>query len=74
VTTDPIERRARRAGAIDILDRILDQGIVLDAWLRLSTGGIDLIGLHARLLVASSETCLQHSLVVAEAGADCSGR
>jgi Gas vesicle protein len=35
----------RRTGTslIDVLDRVLDKGIVIDAWVRLSLVGIDLI-------------------------------
>jgi len=38
----------RRAGVqrntpIDVLDRVLDKGIVIDAWVRVSLVGIDLI-------------------------------
>ena len=35
----------RRTGTslIDVLDRVLDEGIVIDAWVRLSLVGIDLI-------------------------------
>jgi len=35
----------RRTGTslIDVLDRVLDKGIVIDAWVRVSLVGIDLI-------------------------------
>ena len=40
----------RRTGTclIDVLDRVLDKGIVIDAWVRVSLVGIDLITLEAR--------------------------
>src|SRR5262249_1020891 len=46
---------------IDVLDRVLDKGIVVDAWIRLSVAGIDLITVEARVVVASIETYLRYS-------------
>ena len=41
-----------------MLDHILDKGIVIDAWVRVSLVGIDLITVEARVIVASIETYL----------------
>ena len=41
---------------IDVLDRVLDKGIVIDAWVRLSLVGIDLLTVEARVVVASIDT------------------
>ena len=38
------------AGLAEVLDRILDKGIVIDAWLRVSVVGIDLITVDARVV------------------------
>jgi Gas vesicle protein len=38
-----IERASGGASLIDVLDRVLDKGIVIDAWVRVSLVGIDLI-------------------------------
>lgn len=38
-----MERRGREVELIDVLDRILDKGIVLDAWTRVSRTGIDVL-------------------------------
>jgi gas vesicle structural protein len=46
---------------IDVLDRVLDKGIVIDAWVRLSLVGIDLVTVEARVVVASIATYLQYS-------------
>jgi hypothetical protein len=46
---------------IDVLDRVLDKGIVMDAWGRLSLGGIDLIGLEMHVVVASIDTYLRYA-------------
>lgn len=56
-----VERASAGASLIDVLDRVLDKGIVIDAWVRLSLIGIDLITVEARVVVASIETYLHHS-------------
>jgi gas vesicle structural protein len=43
---------------IDVLDRVLDKGVVIDAWVRMSAAGIDLVTVDARVVVASLETYL----------------
>jgi hypothetical protein len=50
-----------RASLIDVLDRVLDKGIVIDAWGRVSVAGIDLIGIDAWVVVASIHTYLQYA-------------
>ena len=37
-----VERAAGGSSLIDVLDRVLDKGIVIDAWVRVSLVGIDL--------------------------------
>ena len=51
-----------------MLDHVLDKGIVIDAWVRLSLGGISLITVEARVLVASIETYVKHSKTVSRLG------
>lgn len=46
---------------IDVLDRVLDRGIVIDAWVRVSLSGIDLVTIEARVVVASIETYLEYA-------------
>jgi hypothetical protein len=43
-----------------MVDRVLDKGIVIDAWTRISVGGIDLIAIKTRVIVTSIETYLGH--------------
>ena len=62
----PVERTEAGASLIDVLDRVLDKGIVIDAWLRLSLVGVNLLTLEARVIVASIETYLKHSEVIAQ--------
>jgi hypothetical protein len=49
---------------IDVLDRVLDKGIVVDAWGRLSVVGIDLLGMELHVVVASIETYLRYADVL----------
>jgi hypothetical protein len=51
------------ASHFDVLDHILDKGIVVDAWVRLSRRGVDLMTRGAHVVVASIETCLNHAEV-----------
>ena len=48
----------------EVVDRILDKGIVIDAWVRVSLVGIDLITVEARVVVASIDTYLKYSEAV----------
>jgi gas vesicle structural protein len=45
----------------EVVDRILDKGIVIDAWAKLSLVGIELLSLEARVVVASVETYLKYA-------------
>src|SRR5437762_6593264 len=62
-----INRTPGQASLIDVLDRVLDKGIVIDAWVRVSLVGIDLITVEARIVVASIETYLHHSYALGAA-------
>src|ERR1700739_557233 len=59
-----VERAAGGSSLIDVLDRVLDKGIVIDAWVRVSLVGIDLITVEARVVVASIETYIRYSEAV----------
>src|SRR5262245_3721974 len=61
-----IERTQAATSVVDVLDRVLDKGIVIDAWVRVSLVGIDLITVEARVVVASIATYLQYSETVAQ--------
>src|SRR3954465_15138214 len=61
-----VERAAGGTSLIDVLDRVLDKGIVIDAWTRLSLVGIDLITVETRVVVASLDTYLRYSEAVGQ--------
>jgi 4-hydroxy-3-methylbut-2-enyl diphosphate reductase IspH len=45
----------------EVVDRILDKGIVIDAWARVSLVGIELLSVEARVVIASVETYLKYA-------------
>jgi hypothetical protein len=61
----PLEHPLNGTSLVDVLDRVLDKGIVIDAWVRVSLVGIDLITIEARVVVASIQTYLQYAEAVA---------
>src|SRR6476659_7599788 len=64
----PVERTQGGTSLIDVLDRVLDKGIVIDAWVRVSLVGIDLITVEARIVVASIDVYLKYSEAVGQVG------
>jgi len=63
----PVERASAADSLVEVLDRVLDKGIVIDdkgividAWVRVSVVGIDLITVEARIVVASINTHMKH--------------
>jgi gas vesicle structural protein len=61
-----VERTAATSNLVDVLDRVLDKGIVIDAWVRVSLVGIDLLTVEARVVVASIDTYIKYSEAVAQ--------
>jgi len=59
-----VERTSTGSSLVEVLDRVLDKGIVIDAWVRLSLVGIDLVTVEARVVVASIATYLQFTETV----------
>lgn len=56
-----VERSPAGGSLIDVLDRVLDKGIVIDAYVRVSLVGIDLVSVEARIVVASVDTYLKYA-------------
>jgi hypothetical protein len=61
-----LARSATSASVVDVLDRVLDKGIVIDAWVRVSLVGIDLITVEAHVVVASITTYLNYAHALTE--------
>jgi hypothetical protein len=45
----------------EVLDRILDKGIVIDVWARISLVGIEILTVEARVVAASVDTFLHYA-------------
>jgi hypothetical protein len=54
-------QKIEQPSLLDVLDRILDKGIVIDAWVRFSLAGINFLSVEARIVVASIETYLEYN-------------
>ena len=51
--------RPAPSGLADVIDIILDKGIVIDAYIRVSLVGIELLTIDARIVIASVDTYLR---------------
>jgi hypothetical protein len=52
------------SGLADVLDTILDKGLVIDAYVRVSLVGIELLTIDARIVIASVDTYLRFAEAV----------
>lgn len=59
-----IEKMNSSASLAEVIDRILDKGVVVDAWARVSLVGIELLAVEARILVAGVDTYLKYAEAV----------
>jgi hypothetical protein len=48
-------------GLAEVIDRILDKGIVIDIWVRVSLLGLELLAVEARIVIAGVETYLKYA-------------
>jgi hypothetical protein len=56
--------RPRPSGLADVIDVILDKGIVIDAYVRVSLIGIEILTVDARIVIASVDTYLRFAEAV----------
>lgn len=56
-----VEKNIASSSLVEVVDRILDKGVVIDAWVRVSLVGIELLAIEARVVVASVETYLKYA-------------
>jgi hypothetical protein len=59
-----IEKSVASASIAEVVDRILDKGVVIDAFVRVSLVGIELIAIEIRAVVASIESWLKYAEAV----------
>lgn len=48
----------------EVIDRILDKGIIIDVYARVSLVGIELLAVDARVVIASVNTWLRYAAAV----------
>ncbi|MBA3019279.1 MAG: gas vesicle structural protein GvpA [Proteobacteria bacterium] len=56
-----VEKAIASSSLVEVVDRILDKGVVIDAWVRVSLVGIELLAIEARVVVAGVETFLKYA-------------
>jgi hypothetical protein len=59
-----VQRAPNPSGLADVLDLILDKGLVIDLYVRVSLVGIELLTIDARIVVASVDTYLRFAEAV----------
>ncbi|MBI5971581.1 MAG: gas vesicle structural protein GvpA [Deltaproteobacteria bacterium] len=59
-----VEKTMASSSLVEVIDRILDKGVVIDAWARVSLVGIEILAIEARVVVASVETFLKYAEAV----------
>jgi hypothetical protein len=59
-----VEKAIASSSLVEVVDRILDKGVVIDAWVRVSLVGIELLAVEARVVLASVETWLKYAEAV----------
>ena len=53
--------RPNTSSLVEVIDRILDKGVVIDIWARVSLVGIEILTVEARIVVASVDTFLHYA-------------
>ena len=59
MTMASVNRAPRPSSLADVLDVVLDKGIVIDAYVRVALVGIELLTIDARIVIASVDTYLR---------------
>jgi hypothetical protein len=67
---NPYLERPPSSSLADVVDLILDKGLVIDAYIRVSLLGIELLTIDARIVIASVDTYLRFAEAVGRLGLD----
>ncbi|TKD70695.1 gas vesicle protein GvpJ [Pseudalkalibacillus hwajinpoensis] len=59
-----IQKSSDSSSLAEVIDRILDKGIVIDAFARVSLVGIEILTIEARVVIASVDTWLRYAEAV----------
>jgi hypothetical protein len=63
-----IQKSTDSSSLAEVVDRILDKGIVIDVWAKVSLVGIELLSVEARVVIASVETYLKYAEAIGLTG------
>ena len=61
----PVGKTSELGGVAQLVDVILDKGIVIDVWTRVSVLGLELLTIETRMVVTSVETYLRYADAIA---------
>lgn len=59
-----VEKTVASSSLAEVVDRVLDKGVVIDAFVRVSLVGIELLAIEVRAIVASVDTYLRYAEAV----------
>ncbi|MCK6258519.1 gas vesicle structural protein GvpA [Fictibacillus sp. WQ 8-8] len=59
-----VQKSTDSSSLAEVIDRILDKGVVIDVFARVSLVGIELITIEARVVIASVDTWLRYAEAV----------
>jgi hypothetical protein len=59
-----VQKTNASSSLVEVLDRVLDKGIVVDVWARVSLVGIEILAVELRAVIASVETYLKYAEAV----------
>jgi gas vesicle structural protein len=59
-----VQKSTDSSSLAEVIDRILDKGIVIDAFARVSLVGIEILTVEARVVIASVDTWLRYAEAV----------
>lgn len=59
-----VQKTTDSSSLAEVIDRILDKGVVIDAFARVSVVGIEILTVEARVVIASVDTWLRYANAV----------
>jgi hypothetical protein len=59
-----VQKATDSSSLAEVVDRVLEKGIIVDAFVKLSLVGIELLAIEARVVIASVETYLKYAEAV----------
>ena len=64
----PMGKTSELGGVAQLVDVILDKGIVIDGWVRVSVVGLEVLTIEARVVVASVDSYLRYAEAIGRIG------